>query len=504
MTSWTLSRVRASGEAYLREMGRARLGELSGRPATATGEIRKAYSQELGRGALDLALEHAEASSPGDAGARSGISLLAWLVELQLDGACAPIDDWLARWRERAEVRTPDTRVVPFADVEREIARESDRPARLALDAARVALLERDVAPVLIDRRARMRDSLEDMGIAGTARESAERLSGDNLADLADAARDALQQSADAWHDSLNDRLRRHLSVSRNDARPSDLAAAIDASLFDAAFRASGSEALVRRTLIELGLDGEPGGGLHVEKLARAPGANAECVALEVPGDIRLVPGRAGGVDAYRSLLQSLGVALRLGNVEGDAPFEHRWLGDPALPAMCARTLSSVLCDEGWLMRHAGVSRSEARRLAAITALHELYELRRSCAAHIHYMETIDADMPAGALRDLYVEVVGNAIGIQPHGADAVLDMPSFVTPGARLRGIQAAAVLGSELVERFDVDWYRNPRTGPWLVQSVLEPARGEPAAEVLKGATGRDLSFGPCIRRLEQALVA
>ena len=501
---WTLSRVRAAGEAYLRELGRARLARLSGEPAPSAAEIRKAYGGELGQDAIDLALEAAETATPGDMEARSGRALLAWLVELEVQDACAPIDEWFEEWRRKTMIRTPDATALRITAIDRVIARETDRVTRLELDAARVALLEREVAPTLLDRRLRLRDAIERTGVAGSAREVAERLSGENLADLAGDARDALEQSADAWRDSLNDRLRRHLSVSRADARPADLAAAIDASLFDAAFRASDRGPLVRRMLMDLGLDEAVGEHLRTEPRGRADGSATVVVALEVPGDLRFVLGEHAGVDGCRNLLRALGTALRLGHVEGDAPFEHRWLGDPAVPGMCAATFAGLLVDEGWLMRYADLGRNEARRLVAITALNALHALRRACALHIHYMETIDADLAAGAFRDLHVEIVGNALGVPPHGVDAVMEMPSMVTPGATLRAMQGASVLVSELVERFDVDWYRNPRTAAWLVQTVLAPARGESAAEMIKAAVGHDLSFGPCIRRLERALAA
>jgi hypothetical protein len=64
--------------------------------------------------------------------------------------------------------------------------------------------------------------------------------------------------------------------------------------------------------------------------------------------------------------------------------------------------------------------------------------------------------------------------------------------------------VLADELVQRFDVDWYRNPRAGPWLAQNVFAPACGESSTEVVKGATGRDPSLGPWLSRLEQILAA
>ena len=504
MTTWTLSRVRASGEAYLRELGRARLAQLSGRAGASPGEIREAYRHELGRGAIDLALEHAETASPDSADARSGRALLAWLVELDVQDVRAPIDQWLADWAERATVRTPDARVVAYLSVDREIARESDRSMRLQLDGARVDLLKRDVAPTVIERSARERDAIERLDIASSLREVAERLTGDDLAALADGARQALAQSVDSWRDSLRDRLRRDMAVPVAEARPADVAAATDASLFDGAFRASDREATCRRAVTDLGLDPELHGRLQIEKFARVQGSRAEAVAVDVPAAIHLVFGEHGGVDGQRAALHALGEALRLAHVEADAPFEHRWLGDDGVLQMCGRVLASVLLDEGWLMRYAELSRTEARRLARITALGALHELRHACALHLHYIESIDAAMAVGAHEELYAEIVGNAIGVRPHGVDVLLDAPPVLAPGARLRGMQGASVLAHELVQRFDVDWYRNPGAGLWLAQAVFVLARGETTAEMIKAATGRELSLAPFIDRLERILAA
>ena len=502
--AWTLNRVRASGEAYLREVGRARIARLAGRPAAAPQEIRRAYDHELGRGAIDVALEQAETAAPDDADARSGRALLGWLVQLEIDRSCESVDDWLASWRHSAVVRTADARVVPFTSVEREIARETDRPMRLALDAARVTLLEREYLAMAAERLAREREAVERLGIGASLREVGARLSEDDLDGVAAAARGALERSADPWQDSLADRLRREYSLSRGEARPADVVAALDASLFDAAFRASGREPLVRRLLTEMGLGPDLQGRLRIDLAARASGTEAECVATEVPGAIHLVFGEHAGVDGYRQALHATGVALRLGHVEGDAPFEHRWLGDPAIAAMCGLALAGLLVDDAWLMRYAGLSRTEARRLARITALQTLHDLRLACARFLHHLETMDAELPLGAYQESYAETVGAAIGVRPHAVDAMLASPSVVDPGARLRGMQGASELCTELVERFDVDWYRNPRTGPWLRQTVLEPARGERAGEIIRGATLRELSLEGWLARLEHALAA
>ncbi len=504
MTTWTLSRVRASGEGYLRELGRARLAQLSGRAGASPGEVREAYRHELGRDAIDLALEYAETSSPDSADARSGRALLAWLVGLDVHDVRAPIDQWVADWAERATVRTADARVVAFPSVEREIARESNRTMRLQLDGARVDLVKRDLASTIIERSARERDAIERLDIASSLREVAERLTGDDLVALADNARQALAQSVDSWRDSLRDRLRRDMAVPLAEARPADIAAATDASLFDGAFRASDREATCRRVLIDLGLDPEMQGRLRIEKFARMQGSRAEAVAVDVPAAIHIVFGEHGGVAGQRATLHALGEALRFAQVEADAAFEHRWLGDGAVHQMCGRVLSSLLVDDGWLMRYADLSRTEARRLARITALAALHELRHACALHLHYIESIDAAMTVGADEELYAEIVGSVIGVRPHGVDALLDAPPVLAPGVRLRGIQGASVLAHELVQRFDVDWYRNPRAGLWLAQALFVPARGETTAEMIKSAMGRELSLAPCIDRLERILAA
>jgi hypothetical protein len=59
-------------------------------------------------------------------------------------------------------------------------------------------------------------------------------------------------------------------------------------------------------------------------------------------------------------------------------------------------------------------------------------------------------------------------------------------------------------MVERFDADWYRNPRTGPWLVQRVLLPMRGRLARDLVVGATGREPSLTAHVERLESVLAA
>ena len=502
MTSWTIGRVRASGEAYLRELGHARVLALRGRAAPAPAEIRERYAYDLGREALDVVLEQADLSGPETADARSGRVLLGWLAELEVQRACAPLDDWIARWTTSAVARTADGRAVPLTEVDRVIGREPARTARLHLDTARAELIERDLLPTARERAARARDTMESIGIGDSMLDVAARITGTDSTAVVTLARDALARTADVWRDSLAERLHRQGSISIEEAKPADLAAATSLGEFEGAFPRSMRSLTLRRLVAEIGLDPDAGGRLHIEPALAPAASSVEAVPIGIPREVHLVLGPDDGFDAYRRALRALGGALRLAHVQEDAPFEHRWLCDPAAYEIGGLTLGLVLIDAEWLMRYAGITRGEAETVVRRGALATLHEIRHALASMIFHVETIDAGFTAGAIEEQYVEILGAALSVRPWRADAVLRAPSLLHPYSRVQAWQGASVLRDDLTERFDVDWYRNPRTGPWLVHRVLGPACGELAPEVVKGATERELTLSPILAHLERLL--
>ena len=502
MTSWTIGRVRVSGEAYLRELGNARVLALRGRDAPGPAEIGERYAYDLGGGAVDVVLEQADLAGTESPDARSGRVLLSWLTALEVERACAPLDEWIARWMAGAVVRTGEGRTIPVADVDRVIAHERNRAARLHLDAARTDLVERDLAPTMRERAARERDTIESIGIGDTMLEVASRVTGVDHVALEGLARDALAQSGDAWRDSLGERLHRQASITIQEAHPADLAAAVSLSEFDGAFPPSLRSLTMRRLLAEMGLDPDAGGRLQIEPSLIAAAPAVETVPIEVPLDVHIMLGADAGFDGYRRAFQALGRALRLVHAREDAEFEHRWLGDRAANEIGGLTLRLVLLDGEWLMRYAGLTRGEADTVVRRGALAALHELRHVLATLLYHVHAVDAGLSAGAVVELYVETIGAAVGVRPHGFDAVLSAPPLLHPFVRMQAWQGASVLADSLIEHFDVDWYRNPRSGPWLVHGVFAPACGEVAAEVVKGATGRELSLAPYLARLERLL--
>ena len=503
MTARTPGGVRASGESYLREVGRARRGALLGRPAPSLRSISERYDVELGRDAIDVAADLLHGAAEGTDDAAAARSLLGWLAELEVDRRLAPFADRIEQWRATAVVRAGDGHTVPFDAVRRTIASQPVRAARSALDRERTALIERELLSTLVDREARWRDVVERVGIDGSLGDVVERLSGSDLASLADRARTALARGEDAWRDSLAGALRTRGAISLAEATAADLLFAIGTNEIDGALPAAHRFEVARAAAMELGFGAVLETRLAVE---RAPAAEAreraECVAVDVPSQVHLIVGTAGGLRAYDVVLEEAGRALHLAHADPDAPFELRSLSDPGTRGMCGQILASVLRDRQWLARRLSLSRSECATVARAAALVALYDLRRACAATLYRTQWLVSDLPYGAAQELYVAIMTNALGVAPDPVDALFDAPPSLAPGARMRALESAGTLVEELVERFDVDWHRNPRTGPWLAQYVFGASRGRGPEDVVTRASGRNLSLARYIERLETEL--
>ena len=106
------------------------------------------------------------------------------------------------------------------------------------------------------------------------------------------------------------------------------------------------------------------------------------------------------------------------------------------------------------------------------------------------------------ALPDLYVDLLTRATSFQYSPADAFVDVDPRYYSARYLRAWQLQALLTETLVERYDADWWRNPRCGPWLVESLLGEAQRELAHEQALRVSGKALSFAPLVRSIERML--
>ena len=356
-----------------------------------------------------------------------------------------------------------------------------DRRERLALDEARAALVERELAPIRRERLQRERDFIE--GLRARDRTTTRRstlLSGIPLAAWSTECRRCLRgharpcgtiscrgRAAFDWGCPVSE-------LTRADA----LALVRGLGVRSRTSRARRWKPPVRRQVAEMGIDPGPVGA-SVTTPASAQGNGRARSAPRCESPTRCISSCARTADRriIRRLLHELGHALHFAYTRADYPFEYRWVGDNSVTEGVRHAVRPSHAESGVAAAVFGHRTARAAAFLRAAALEELQFLRRYCAKLIYEVAAVRAgaiswDATAGSLR-------GDADRPRRHSAiaraDAFIDVDARFYAARYLRAWQLGALLADALTEHFDDDWYRNPRAGPWIVEAVLcrRPAR-------------------------------
>lgn len=504
MRSLTLESLRRGGQAFMESVSREYYLAHAGLKPTA--ELRPIYERHgavLGRDALELVLELFRTSAEGSEERRSARSLLEWQAESQAARLTAELDEREIAWEGAASVRLDDGRGVPYAGVSIEIANATDRRERLAIDAARSRLVERELAPIRRERLQRERDFIESLDVADGYVSSFEAMSGIAVAPLVAECRAFLSDTEGMWDDLLPRFARRALGVPVAELTRADALALMRGRDYDRSFPSGAMQSAVRRQAVEMGLDPDADGRISFD-LAERPGkrARAFCAPVRVPEEVYLVLRPHGGQSDYSTLLHELGHALHFAYMRPDLPFEFRWVGDNSVTEGYAMLFDHRMQHAGWLRRYTALTGEDADAFLRHAAFEELHFVRRYCAKLIYEAELYGGGLPWDALPDLYVETLTGATSFQYHRADAFVDVDQRFYAARYLRAWQLQALLDETLVERFDDDWWRNPRAGPWMVSELFSEGQRELGDELARRVSGKGLSFAPVARAIEQRL--
>jgi hypothetical protein len=159
--------------------------------------------------------------------------------------------------------------------------------------------------------------------------------------------------------------------------------------------------------------------------------------------------------------------------------------------------------DKGWLLRYSELGSGRLGEFLRAAGFEELHFLRRYCAKLLYEVQVYSGQLDWKQMPDLYAETLTSATTFRYHTADAFVDLDPRYYSARYLRAWQLQSVVDEALVNRFDVDWYRNPAAGPWFVRELLAEGQRESADEVATRAGG-SLSFAPLIRKIEKLLVS
>jgi hypothetical protein len=505
MSELTLERLRAEGQAFTEEISRESYLAHSGHKQSA--ELKPIYDRHaeiLGKDALDLTLEAFRNSDKGTEERRSASLLLEWQLESQASRSLAELDEREIAWESSAVIDTRDGRQVQYQAAAIEIANEKDRGRRLALDAARIDLVSREHAPLRLEKIQREKEYIESLGIAPSYNAAFEEITGVSLAELSSDCAAFLRETQPMWDETLPYYLRKSLGITPIEATRSDALALLRASEYDDAFPGSTLQSSVARQLREMNIDPTAGGKI-VHDVGDRPGkrARAFCAPTRVPEEVYLVLRPHGGQSDYTTLLHESGHALHFANVRPDYPFEYRWLGDNSITEGYAMLFDHRMQDRGWLLRYTELG-NRVNDFLRLSGFEELHYLRRYCAKLMYEVEAYGNGTDWSSLPALYVETLTHATNFQYRSADAFVDFDPRYYSTRYLRAWQLQSLINETLVSKFDIDWFRNPLAGPWMINELWAEGQRESAEELaarIAPEAGK-LSFAPLIRNIAHLL--
>jgi hypothetical protein len=500
----TLQRLRAEGQAFMEAISRESYLAFAGLKKTAELQaIYKQYERILGPEALELTLEMFRSEPGNSEEKRSAQNLLEWEIESQASKPLAELDEREIEWENSAVIRSADGRVIQYQAAPIEIANTRDRNARLALDDARAKLVEKEHAPIRLERLQREKDYIESMGVARDYNSSFEAVTGISLANLATSCERFLRDTEAMWDDTLPGVLKKSLGIKVSEAKRADALALFRASEYDSAFPANQMESVMRRQVTEMGIDPTADGRIIFDVGEReGKRSRAFCSPVRVPEEVYLVLRPHGGQSDYNTFLHELGHALHFAYASPEYPFEFRWLGDNSVTESYAMLLDHRMQDKGWLRRHTQLGSNKVGKFLRTAGFEELHFLRRYCAKFLYERTLYSGEVPWTQLPDLYVSLLTAATDFEYSPADAFLDVDPRFYSARYLRAWQLQSVLNERLTSRFDIDWFRNPGAGPWLVTELFSYGQRETAEEISTRVGGGVLSFQSLIRKIEALL--
>jgi hypothetical protein len=161
-----------------------------------------------------------------------------------------------------------------------------------------------------------------------------------------------------------------------------------------------------------------------------------------------------------------------------------------------------LMQDSGWLKRYTALGPANLPSFLRAVGFEELHFLRRYAAKLGYEIELYGGGVPWDALPDLYTDRLTTATSFRYSPADAFVDVDPRFYAARYLRAWQLQALIAETLVDRFDADWWRNPRAGPWICSALFGEGQRELAGEQAQRVSGRSLSFAPLVRAVTRLL--
>ena len=455
-----LSRIRNDLEQFAEALGREEYLTRAGlKDESRAAAIRERFAVLGSRSAFGEVRAEAQATADAE-GARRLRFLAEFLgtncIEYQVRDLCDRLTT-----AEAEQTIALDGERVPLRSGEVRIKNEGDRSRRANLESARLAAVA-ELNGLRREILERAHGEAQRLGFAGYAM-LCQELSGIDLAALHDLTQPILAYTLDAYRELLGWYLKRRVGVLLRQARRHDLARLFRAPEFDASLPPSSLREAAEGPLQRMRIDPRAAGRIRVDDEPRLKKTPRAFVATpRIPDEVILVVRPGGGPDDYAAFLHELGHALHFAYTDRRLAVEYRRLGDASVTETFAFLLDGLLAEQGWLRRFVGLA--QPKEVLRFTAFHKVWFLRRY-TAKLQYELRLHAEGPTPRAAELYRELLSGATLVDWPRELYLADVDPYFYAGRYLRAWIFEAQLRALLRERFDEEWYRNDRTGPFLL---------------------------------------
>ena len=380
------------------------------------------------------------------------------------------------------------------------IANTAEREDRRRLERARNALTEEHLNPLYLDAAGVTQRAVPQLG-ARTYFELYRDRFGMELEGLAGQCRAFLDTTERLYEESMDRALRAEVGIGLDEAERHDVRRFFRGSSWDAAFPADRMLPALRGTLADLGIDLDTQENVHVD-VERRPTKTprAFCAPIEIPEKVMLVIQPQGGPDDWYALFHEAGHTEHFAFTSPALKMEEKRLGDNAVTEGWAMLFDHLIGDRTWLTRMLDFPRPE--RFAEEDAVNLLFYVRRYCAKLLYEIEFHTAAEPA-SMRDRYVELLGDALKVEPSDTDFLADIDAGYYVISYLRAWAFAAQMTTFLRQEFGTGWFRRREAGD-LLRELWALGQKPTADELLRDVTGAPIELEAVAEEIRAALPA
>jgi hypothetical protein len=386
---------------------------------------------------------------------------------------------------------------IPYRNLRAAIMNEPDGAARERLERVRNELTEEHINPLHV--RAAEVVHRETARLGAPTYLDLYRGFGYRLDDLARQCRDFLASTERLWEDAGDRFFRSRVGIGLAEAQRWDVARVWRGASWDEAFPAARMLPALEASLADLGVDLRAQRNVELDLEDRPhKSPRAFCVPIEIPGRVVLVMKPAGGPEDWAALFHEAGHTEHYAHTSPALAVEEKRLGDNAVTEGWAMLLEHLVIDPVWLERRLDFPRP--REYASDGAVQLLWLLRRYCAKLLYELE-LHSTADVTSMRPRYVELLFDALKVEPSGTDYLDDVDEGFYASEYLRAWAFEAQLRAYLRDRFGNAWFARREAGS-LLRELWNEGQKPTADEILAETSGEPIELAAVADRIREAL--